>query len=452
MLLAGIAAFAYMGSFSRYWADDYCYSAVIKLNGLFRGVVDWFMTSGNRFSTITMVWLSELFGPRAIAFLPAAVMIAWTAGWIFFLVNLARSQGWNMPRRWLVLIALLQVFFCVLLAPDRLQAVYWRMGTLHYTFPMALMLFILGWMAARWHSGANWGYVLGSLLLAFFAGGFSETFAALQTGVCLVLAAGVALLPQRRRAWGLIAPVLVGSLLAMGLMMLSPSNEWRQAALPPPDNLGQLIGYALRYSLDFVVYSLRGQPLPIAVFAGISALTAFLAAAALPRLPRARVSLAWALVWLLVGFGLIVCCVAPSAYAGLQYPAGRALMPARFAFLASAGGAAICLGLAARAWIGAWRPRLVLVAASLLLLAACLYPVRAVVLLRGEMNLLRDRAARFDERDAQIRADMAAGQTNIITREVEVVHTLADMGPSPDYWINFCARLYYGVESIEARR
>ena len=55
IFLAGTAVFAYVGTFARYWADDYCYSAVARDSGLLGSIWDWYRASGNRFSTIVMV-------------------------------------------------------------------------------------------------------------------------------------------------------------------------------------------------------------------------------------------------------------------------------------------------------------------------------------------------------------------------------------------------------------
>ena len=60
------------------------------------------------------------------------------------------------------------------------------------------------------------------------------------------------------------------------------------------------------------------------------------------------------------------------------------------------------------------------------------------------------KAARFDERDAEIRAARAAGVMNIQVHEVDVVQTLEDSGPDEDYWVNVCARAYYQVSGIWA--
>lgn len=452
---AGIAWFAYTGTFSRYWADDYCYSAVAQDHGLIGSVWFWYQGSGNRFSTITLVAISEWFGERAIAFIPALVLGAWVAGWWFFLSGLLRHAGWAGRRRWWLLIGLLEVYFAALLAPDRLQSLYWRMGTLHYTFPLGLMLFNLGVMLRRVDRPLTLWYYLGSGLLAFYAAGFSETFAALQTGLLgLGLLAGWAF-GRRRQTMSFVrltGAAWIGSVLAMGVMFLSPSNAWRQAEMPPPASLWDLVVYTVRYSLDFIRYSLRGQPLPLLVFGVMTGTVAMLMVSEWKPRITVRKALLGGGLSLGIGFLLLLCCVAPSVYAGLLYPAGRALMPARFVFLAGVTGAMAGLGLAVgdlvriKGWNGARS------VAVVLLLAGCLYPFKVLPALQPETVEMATKASLWDQRDAEIRAARADGDTEVVVRETDVVQGLQELGPDPGFWVNRCAALYYDIHSITAVR
>jgi hypothetical protein len=220
--------------------------------------------------------------------------------------------------------------------------------------------------------------------------------------------------------------------------------------MPPPDNLFDVVTYSLRYAADFSWYSLRGQPLPTLVFITLVALTAFLAAgSAAPRLWLRRAATGM-IITLAAGYLLVVCCMAPSAYGALLYPPGRALMVARFALLLSLGSAALIAGLAARAMVPEQRRKAVQVLAALLLLAVCIYPLRALAPMREEISLLAVKAARWDERDAQILAQRGAGVREVLVRETDVVQTLEDLSPDKDFWVNRCASRYYNVESITA--
>jgi hypothetical protein len=453
--LTGLGLFAYAGTYSRFWADDYCYSAAVKQFGLLPGLVDWYHTSGNRFSTLVVVAFSDLFGHAAIRYVPLAVLAAWAGAWVFFLRGLRRLLAWNVQIRWLVLLALVEVYFAVLLAPDRTQALYWRMGTFHYTLPAAVLLANLGLLARCFrrscrHSG--WIALAGGLL-GFFAAGLSETFAALQAVLFLIgLLAALAFLRGQGRSHTarlLLAP-LVGTLLMMLLMMSAPANAWRQAVMPPPENLLSIFPYALRYAAEFLFYTIRGQVLPLVVYAaGVSAVT-------LLAVPRAavRISPRWlmgaCLLSLLLMYVLIAASFAPSAYAALSYPAGRALMPACVVMVAGLGLAAGCAACALREWLPAdarvWIPGVSLAVLALF----CLYLLRSASIPLQDAGSLAVRAQRWDARDAQVLEDLRKGVLDVQVRQVDVVQGLEDIGPDATHWINACAAVFYGAHFITA--
>jgi hypothetical protein len=459
LLLASLGRFSAVGLSSRYWADDYCYSAVFATGGFLRGPVDWFLASGNRFSTIYLAGLQDLFGPWAIRFIPGLILLVLSTAWLAFLLGAARALGARPDIFVLLPLALTQVFFLVLLTPDRLQTLYWRMGTLHYTFPLALLLFNLALILNKLLSpGRGWRLAVGLFILAFFAGGFSETFAALQVGAyALASAAVVVFLPRamKRNAAARILPALLGSLAAIGLMLLSPSNAWRQAALPPPDNLGEFLGYTLRYTLDFTRDILRGYPLPLLALVLLSGACAYPVWVILPRPPSPQVTLTAAGLFLLAGLALSACAIAPSVYAGLQFPAGRALMPALFALLFGLAGAAACLAALPRVFtvIGSARINNSLLADLLLifaLLSGSFYVGRQLSFPLPEQTDMAVWAQRWDERDASIQGLQAAGKADLVLRETEVVRGLEDLGADPTQWVNRCAAAYYRVHSITA--
>ena len=454
----GVALFAYAGTYARYWADDYCYSATLKQDGLFRGLADWYTTSGNRLSALAMVGLSDLFGPHAIRLVPLAVLVFWAAAWMFFLWQASRALGWRTPPYWLALLALVQVFFNALLAPDRLQTVYWRMGTYHYSLPVPVLLANLGLIIAFRRSRGRWGagLLLVSGFLGFFAAGLSETFAALQTAILALAMLGLLALlrgPDRaRQRWQglrLLAAPLAGSLLMMLVMILAPANSWRQAVLPPPKNLLLILPYSLRYTLDFIRYTLRGQLTPFLVYAALAAALALLVVPAELRLKRRALFLG-AGISLLVMVALIFSSFAPSSYAGLAYPAGRALMPGSFILLLGLGAAAGFLALGVRSAAPTrWQPWLA-AAALIVLVGGSLYPLRSVASFRRDVAQLAPRAARWDARDAQIETSIRGGSLDLQVKQTDVVQTLGDIGPDPHNWINACAAVFYGARSITA--
>jgi len=465
LYLGCLALFAYAGAFTRYWADDYCYSAVLKQYGAWGGIVDWYIYSGNRFSAVASVAVLDGLGPANVAILPPVMLVFWVLAWLFFLKQLfLRLFRWQISRRWLFLLSLVQVLFGVLLAPDRLQTIYWRMGVLHYTLPLPLMLVLLGWTVGNIRrpvrdrkNSALW-LLLASFGTSFFAAGQSETFAMLQIGVLgMGLLVGLFFCPDTPRAqaaiwWGV---PLVSSLLVIIVMFLSPSLSSRLAVMPAPTNIWLVVPYTLRYVTDFIFYSIRGQIVPFGMyFFSITAiaLTGFRPSSQAPEMQRLtlRKSILGMAFSVALAFTLIAFSFTPSAYANLQYPAGRALMPASFILLTGLASFAFFFAAAVRRLPFPAYPEQLRLAGLFLLLGLSLYPLRAVRIPLDEIRVLAVWADRWDARDAQIWHDIAAGNSDIVVKQIEVVRTLEDMGPNPKHWINNCASIYYGVQSISA--
>jgi hypothetical protein len=106
--------------------------------------------------------------------------------------------------------------------------------------------------------------------------------------------------------------------------------------------------------------------------------------------------------------------------------------------------------LAVRSGLGHNHIQAVRAAALIVLVLVTLYPFRAANAPLADLERVAVRAERWDARDREIRQAAAAGKEDILTRQVDVVQTLADMGPDPAHWVNRCAALYYGVDTITA--
>jgi len=454
ILLAGLTVTAYAGTFSRYWADDYCYAAVYQRDGLLNGTLYWYQHGGNRFAAFIAVGLSELLGQFSVMVLPAVLLAGWVAAALFALSGVVQRAGWGASRVWLLTAGLGWVFFAAYTSPDRLQTLYWRMGLLHYSLPLVLLLVQAGLVvrAGRSYASSS-GWLAAGLfgLLALFSAGLSETAAALQTSLYLLAIGWLALkkVSLKSHAGLLMLGGLGGSLLTMLIMALSPANEWRQALLPPPPSLTVWLVTLIRYTVDFVVDTLRTLPLPLLVWVLFCAALGWLLTDV-----QTKPSISGWIGWLLLAGGVLgaATAIAPSVYAGLQYPAGRALMTARFPLLSG-------LGLAAAVWSIWLKGRLpvgvarwVGVAVLAVLLAVGVYGLRALQLPLREAQVLAVKAERWDSRQREILTQRAKGLRTIRVREVDVVSTLEDLSPQAEHWVNGCAADYYRVEQIIAER
>lgn len=453
---AGLILFTLNGGHVRFWADDYTYSAVAR-DGWIEGTKNWYQFNGARISSFWFVKIIDMFGMNVVRYLPGLMILFWVGSLWFALrcgFNLAHVK---LHWIWQGLVSLLLVFFSVLLMPTRLETLYWRMGTLHYTLPIPLTLINLGLILnfmTRDSSKVN--TVLRGLLvmiIAFISGANGEASGAWQVGVYLaamIIVWSVNWSKKQHISLSYLVFALVGSLLAIVVMAKSPANVWRSEAMPPPDNLWEFTYYTLRYSLDFVWDSIKTQPLPnLALVLGLLAVSL----AVIPNsdlklsTPKALLGI---LTVLLISAGLIIFSVAPSVYAGTNYPAPRALMPGRFSFLLGLMGAAGFAGFILRNILPKLPHRYWEIVAALALVMVSLYAVRTYRIPIAEGQDLAVKAELWDKQDTQIKAAKLAGETDIVIKQYDVVETLNSLLDDPDHWLNKSAAVVYGVNSITA--
>jgi len=433
------------------WADDYCYSAVAQDHEVLDSAWFWYQNGGNRFSAILAVEASDRFGPYIVAWLPSLVLLAWVmASWLL-LHQIAKRVFVAAHTLWSLLGALTLVFFSVLMFPSLQESLYWRMGMLHYTLPLLLFTLFAGLLMLLWpHLHSNntlrWVTALTLAPIALLAAGFSETYAAFQASA-LSLAILLSLWQRRGAVAAILLPGLIGTLAAIVLMALSPSNEWRQELMPPPSSLLEFILFTLRFTVDFYIATLSSLPVPSAVFSVTSLSLGAIAYTQLRHTPKPRELAAWMLLGFAAGFVLVAAAIAPSAYAGLQYPAERALSVALYGLLLGLGGGMLLAGSLLRSVLHPeatlWR-----IAIALILLAAAAYVPTTLDYPLTEVQGLQRRAARWDNRHAFILEAHQNGEQNITVQDVVIVSGLEDLRRNPQHWVNSCVARYYDLTSI----
>lgn len=433
------------------WADDYCYSAVAQDHEVLDSAWFWYQNGGNRFSAILAVEASDRFGPYIVAWLPSLVLLAWViASWLL-LHQLAKRLFIAANTLWSLIGGMTLVLFSVLMFPSLQESLYWRMGMLHYTLPLFLFTLFAGLLMLLWphlHSNNKLRWVTALLLapIALLAAGFSETYAAFQASA---LSLAILFSPWQRRGTSaaILLPGLIGTLAAILLMALSPSNQWRQELMPPPSSLFELILFTLRFTLDFYIATLSSLPLPSAVFSVISLGLGAIAYAQLRHTPRPRRLAVWLLLAFTTGFVLVAAAIAPSAYAGLQYPAERALSVALYGLLLGTGSGMLLAGGLLRSVLHP-AARIWQVAPALILLAAAVYVPSTLDYPLAEAAGLQRRAARWDNRHAFILEAHQDGEQDVTVQDVVIVSGLEDLRRNPQHWVNSCVARYYDLTSI----
>lgn len=454
-----LSVYAYLAAFVRPIGDDYCISArLIGYDPLTASLIKYWYTS-NRFSNEFVAWFSDLFGPRGVAVLAVTTLLLWLVGltWLFYETARLAKIRWDFWTGFLLaeLIALVSLYT----APNLFQAVQWRPGLMTYFLPLVIYSFLFtgilrGIQRPERSRDAAKSKDVGLLFLiallffaAFFAGGLSETAGALHIsilGLALVFNFFWNKTSTRRAALVLITAALTGALLAMIGMFLTPANAIRlnEAAAPSPL---EAVLRAFTYAAQFLAEAARLLKIPFGF--------AFLAGALLAHCYSTTAEMKWprrawlgALIIPALTYLLIAASFAPSAY-GQSYPAERVRFPAHVLLAASLLTEGGLLGLlAGRLPLPRWTTTLAVIA----LLIAALYPLWTI---RNNYRLIpqyQQRAAQWDARDARIRELAASGEENIVVWSLPGIANINELGARPGHWINYCAAIYYGVESIAA--
>ena len=232
--LIALGIFAYLGTYTRYLADDYCDSIIFTGGSVLNNLLYRYLHISDRYSNILFVGLAEFIAPRQIQAIPVVMIIIWTLAFVWLvheIKQLARLR-WTFVAD--LFLGALLAFFSIYEAPNLFQTIYWRSALATHFAPLVLLMafsaFLL--LQIRRASGKRPSILLGvlCLVIAFFGGGFSE-----PPDAMLIVASVFALFAvwlwdkgsMRPPALTLLTWTLGGGLLALAVMISSPANSLR---------------------------------------------------------------------------------------------------------------------------------------------------------------------------------------------------------------------------------
>jgi uncharacterized membrane protein len=468
LLMIPLVSHAYAGSYSRYVADDYCTAGILSERGLMRSQVYWYTTWSGRFSFTASVNLLELIGPSVVPYLPAIALILWLGA-----ATLCIRQWTNFrtgSKDLLLSFMLSQVLLVATFdaTPNVFQSLYWQTGMLTYSFPLILVTAILaiaGWLRTRaGRSPSTTAAILVGGPLALIVGGYSETIVSVQTAALMLLLALLLWNPEYRTRGALRSftiACLIGSLVAMALVIAAPGNATRQAEMPAPPGLLTLAYLSNRYALAFSAKAILASPLTVLLCAALAFFVGGLWAngvrePSLFNLPwGGRRSRALPIVApAFLGYALILATTAPYVYTIGTYPDDRVLVTAQYILDCTLALCGFELGLLAsrhsRASLGArvLASRSLPYAVAVISLASCLWATQRIWTRVPEM---RAYARSWDQRHTEIQRAVRGGATSLVVERLPRLADLGDVSREPERWINICIARAYGLESIQRR-
>lgn len=461
--VAGLIFLAYLGIYNRYWSDDWCYNRDFQDIGVGGTVKTYFITgeaalrgySTNRYSLTLLsglLFLTGIFGAQITA---ALVILAWITGLLWVLANLSKIYGFS-SKPILLLGALNILFYTLYFSPQRFQILYWMAG-IHYSFSIIAGLYLAGLVTyqVQRETHSKVADIL-AFPLAFLAGGFSETGCAYLIS-CATPALLMTIGWRRKKAiWALkafptLALIFLGLVCSLAALVLSPSNEARLDTFSGDRTpLLTTLLTSFQFSYHFIIDSLRSLPLPHMMFViSFLSLSIISTSETLPS-PDIQKRLWMILAAAFIVWLLIAAIQAPTVYVYKTPPDPRGQSLARFTMFA---GLAVIGWLCGRSVVGAGHGAWVTMLSLLGLMFSTVYTVRIVSYLSAELPGFIERAALWDQRDADIRQARQQG----ITRLEVVVIDMKDVGTRDimdsvqmNDWATSCASEYYGLEEFKA--
>lgn len=458
-----LAAYAYLGTFSRLYADDFCMSGLVVRHGFWSAQWIQYSTWSNRYAGMLTLTVSDLLGPSFVRLWTVLTLLLWVLGLTYALIQVGRLLRVSLPKWMPFLFAEWVTFFTILLAPEVYQTIFWRIGIITYTLPLAFMMFLIGLMIHGHSRVVNGkksiGWMVGTGLLAFFAGGFSETYLALQTSILLAILVLV-LLARPKSAWQrtvgqLVAAALAGSLLSLLIVFMAPGNAVRQAAMPAPPGLLSLAKMSIVGAFLFIYASMKYNAFQWLLALLGSMLLVYSHSISVKDGVRWRPSLLISGLFVapVVGYLAVTVIMTPAAYAQSSYPDGRVLINASFVLALVLIVEGCLLGTLLgqlHLWAEETPPLYLRCLAALLLLVVFLYPLYDAYKSYRLVPEYRADAVAWDERDAMIRAVVLNGERHVEAWQLDAPGRLADLQADSRKWPNSCIAIFYALDSIIA--
>ncbi len=447
--LLSIIFYAYLGSYSRLIADDYCSIYLANRLSLLRLVWFWYKTWSGCYSTSVIDAVLAV-SPLLVKWGSALTISAWliVTTWLFFLLMPGHYR--KHERFWIAFIfGCLTLFITLTLIPSPSQSLFWWGGLRSYLLPLVVFILGLALFFQINQSGTAdhlpWYFLLG-LGLSFFGAGFSETLTPILVvfwTILLGIKVWVTRHQVRDAALAYSAAYLMGTLLGLVAMILAPGNTTRQALFQERPNLFEILAIASTGFLNFLNHIFKA---PVNLL-GIAALFGIAVWIGSFKPYQNHLPKWYSLAAFLAGFVLAFGCFPPAAF-GMAEPApNRTLILAVF-FLVS--GFTISFYLLGSGITIKKSDHAGLLAGWFFLILAALTGTAWLNFrqLTSYQQILANYAIYWDSTDQQIRTAAANGQKQIIIHGERNWTGLNDPGDNPKFWVNSCMSNYYGLNIL----
>ena len=433
----------YKSLFIRFIADEYCHAYIAHNKTFWDAQLYWYYAWTGKYSYNFFVTLVQLLGLRIFPFIPIFVLIIWMISLYWTLSEFAELLKIKISKAYILYISEVIIFIHFWSMPTIGQSFYWQSAA-PYTIPLVLLTINTGVIARAFqYKSFNLTLSCIAFIIAFIAGGFSETFAAMQMTLCIIaIFFVVRYVPiyNKRKFLLFLFTIALGASLSLFLIAVAPGNKARQALYPPPENAFIPLVLSIMFSLYYVLISISSfigglfiAPLAEYVLNAGNKAQVFL------KIIRNNI----AIISLLV-FILILSCVAPNFFSISTPPFGRNLAIPNFIFVIYS----VLLGLIfGNDLLKRSRPILGII----VLFSLTLIPVSYSYRLAKELPQYKLFASKWDEQNRSILNQKKMGKKDITISALGQTEGLEDVQKNSHHWINICMSQYYGIHSVTAK-
>jgi hypothetical protein len=235
----------YLGSFSRFMGDDFCAAYIADRFGILRAVWYWYLNWNGGYTVSILGELLPLIKPRGMAYVISILLAIWFTI-TCIVIGLFLPRGAKTGEKVWASLSLggAVLFVILLLSPNVPQSFYWWAGMRPYTMPLIGITFYA--LLYQWYRRGSpekrevYIWVGISFLAALFNGGLSETFTPVQIVFFATLTGWIFIRNKagfRDRDFLFPFAGLIGSIVALVIMISAPGNAIRRSQLPPAPDL-----------------------------------------------------------------------------------------------------------------------------------------------------------------------------------------------------------------------
>ncbi len=435
------------GSFTRYIADDYCSADWAQRFGLFRSVWHWYITWSGRFSAYASDWFVVQMGARNVGIVPPVMLALWivvTVAAVYLFLRRVRYEADD----WILSLVLGVVFlFAVLTSVPSIEtSFYWWNGMRSYTLPLLMLTlfaavyqYVVGRLVSRPRVIAA---SLFSFAFLFVNAGLSDVYAVTQLGLLALLTIlNFVSREKKQGAFAVSAAGVLGTVLALVVIVLSPGNPVREASFPAHPGLLRLLAIGWQ-GYSTLLQSILLQPEKLLALVGVMCAAAW----AGTRTKQLRTGKWTASALLAMGLVLSYGAFLPGSWGLSEPPPPRNISVPVFFLVAGLSAAAFVGGsrLSMRKWSAA-------AARTVVVIAILSLNISAGIGIRGAYAARQtyiQYARNWDAEEAVILAAKSSGAATVTVPAWPNWANLDVLSEHSKNWLNQCTSGYYDIEVI----